>query len=63
MYVTKEIILLLEKAEKMLRNYNEEEIAEDIKDMLFIIRTKKQEKSNYANIRNKKIRGTYKGAE
>ena len=63
MYVTREIMLLLEKAQKKLEEHDETDLAEDIRDMLFIIKTKKQEKSNYTNIRNKKIRGTYKGDE
>lgn len=63
MYVTKEIILLMERAQKSLLEHDEDELADEIKEMLFVIRAKKQEKSNYTNIINKKRRGTYKGDE
>lgn len=63
MYVTKEIILLMEQAEKTLRKHDEDVLAQALEEMLTLIRFKKQARSNYFNIINKKRRGTYKGDE
>lgn len=63
MYITREQFDLLKDVRNKLYEYNEEYLVNELDDMLNAIIEKQKEKNKYNNIRNKKLRGTYKGDE
>jgi len=63
MYITREQFDLLKDVRNKLYEYNEEYLVNELDDMLSVIIEKQKEKNKYNNIRNKKLRGTYKGDE